>query len=270
MTKVIAVTNRKGGVGKSTISAHLSAGLAALGNNVGLIDADAQGHSSKFFGMPRRDGLYDALIEQTPLSEVVYSIPADRYSTEDHPSTGNLYLLPGHTRTAKAARSLEPQDTFLFAEIVDDFATAGRLDYVIIDTQPSISNLDTSIYLAVDGFLYVTDPEALAIDGVQTAIKQLNRWSDTREKHTGRGISIVGIQPNRMHTRTSLHRQNLQDLAAHYDGLVWPPLMNRTVWGRAVQMEQTVFTYAPSSPAALEAWAMIKRAEGVLVSWPNR
>lgn len=268
--KTIAVTNRKGGVGKSTISAHLSAGLATLGYNVGLIDADAQGHSSKFFGMPRRDGLYDALIDNAPLSEVVYSIPHDRYSTEDQPAQGSLYLLPGHTRTAKAAKALEPQDAFLFADIVDDFATAGKLDFVIIDTQPSISNLDTSIYLSVDGFLYVTDPEALAIDGVQTAIKQLNRWSETRQKHTGRGIEVVGIQPNRMHTRTALHRQNLQDMAAHYGALVWPPIMNRTVWGRAVQQEQTLFTYAPSSPAAIEAWAMIKRAQGVLVSWQTQ
>lgn len=267
MSRTIAVTNRKGGVGKSTISAHLAAGLATMGYNVGLIDTDSQGHSSLFFGMPKRDGLFDVLVNDTPLEDAVFYIPPAHYSTDTQPARGNLYLLPGSTRTAIASRSINPEDAFVLSDVITSLVDAGSLDYVVIDTQPSVSNLDMAIYLAVDGFLYVTEPEALSIDGIEVAITQLDKWSDTRERHMGRGIDIVGIQPNKLRSQTRLHRHNLQDVARGVDCSVWPPLLLRTVWGQAIQESQTLYTFAPDSPAAMEAWEMVSRADEVLRQW---
>ena len=73
--RTIAVANRKGGVGKSTVSVHVAAGLATRGHNVLLVDSDPQGHAGFSLGIPPQPGLFNLLVEKKEFQEVVRSIP---------------------------------------------------------------------------------------------------------------------------------------------------------------------------------------------------
>src|SRR5690606_21336469 len=97
-TRTIAVTNEKGGVGKSTMAAHIAAGLSLRGRTVLLIDTDPQGHLARLFGMDAEDGLYRLIVEKAGWGDVVREVPEAAYrpaSLADRQAGGGLYLLPG-------------------------------------------------------------------------------------------------------------------------------------------------------------------------------
>jgi chromosome partitioning protein len=265
--KIIAVTNRKGGVGKSTVSTHVAAGLATHGFNVGLVDTDSQGHASLMLQMPDENGLYDALIAKRPLQEIVRLVPTEHYSTPDHPSTGNLYLLPSSDRTYKIPFELQQEESFLFLETMEEMGELYRLDVIIIDTNPTLNLFDGAVYLAADGYIYVTECERMALDGVQSAIEQMHRFSKRRQKYLGRESRILGIVPNKFRAKTNAHRDNITWLAEKYPGLVWNPVILRTVWVEAANYQELIYTFAPTGQETRDAWNMVERAKGTLLAW---
>ncbi len=114
MTKIIAVTNRKGGVGKSTMSSHLASGLAIKGYNVGLVDTDSQGHGGMMLGIRPEDGLFELLINKANLEDIVRLIPKENYT--DSNTAGNLLLIPSAERTYQIPYMLQQDESFLFLE----------------------------------------------------------------------------------------------------------------------------------------------------------
>lgn len=251
---VIAVKNNKGGVGKSTIAAHIAVGIAARGRRVGLIDTDTQGHASFMLNAEERDGLYDVLIGGRPISEAV--VPVE---IPDLLEAGHLWLLPGAMRTYKIAHELGDERAFAFVELCDDMAKQFALDVIVVDTAPTMSQLDGAIMLAVDEFLYVTECERLAFDGVVKAIAQMEQSAKSRRRWMNRDSRILGIIPNKMRAGTSLHRHNIKMLSDHYGPLVWPPIRQATVWPEAANFGQLIYQYAPADGTAAEAWAITDR-----------
>lgn len=256
---IITVTNRKGGVGKSTMSVHAAAGLAALGWRVGLVDTDSQGHAGLMLNMPERDGLFEVMVEKQPLRDVVTVVPPEAYSTPDRPAGGLLALLPSSVKTYKIPFELGPSETFLFLDVMDGFKEDFNLDVVVVDTNPTMSMFDGAIYLATDGFVYVTECEALSFDGVGSAVGQMLNFQKTRQRHLGRQTRVLGILPNKMRARTTLHRHNIQLLADQYPGMVWNPIRLHTAWTEATNARETIFTWAPSGTEAKAAWGMVER-----------
>lgn len=268
--KIIAVTNRKGGVGKSTISTHVAAGLAASGWNVGLVDTDSQGHAGLMLGMPEEDGLFGVLVEKRPLAECVMVVPKERYSTPDSPALGNLYLLPSSVKTYKIPYELDANQTFLFLEILESFAETANLDVLIVDTNPTMSMFDGAVYLATDGFIYVTECERMSFDGITKALDQMQSSSASRRRYLGRDTRVLGIIPNKMRPKTLVHRRNITDLAAAFPGVVWPPLMLSTAWVEAAQLQEPVFVCAPTSQPARDAWAIVERTKAEITAWQTQ
>ena len=265
--KIIAVTNRKGGVGKSTMASHIAAGMATLGYNVALVDTDSQGHAALMLGMPHEDGLYHAMIEKVPLNQVVRPVPPERYSNEDQPSQGNLYLLPSAERTYRVPFELGQDETFLFLDMMEALAQDLSLHAVIIDTNPTLSMFDGAVYLATDGFVYVTECEALSLDGVQDAIAQMQRFAQQRIKYLGRETRVLGIIPNKMRPRTMVHRHNISALARQFPNLVWPPVTLRVGWVECSNLGEMVYNYAPTGQEARDAWEITRRTMQELESW---
>lgn len=265
--QIVAVTNRKGGVGKSTIATHVAAGLATLGHRVGLVDTDSQGHAGLMLGMDERNGLFNVMIEKRPLEEAVLEVPAVRYSTEDRPSKGALYLLPSSDRTYQIPHLLNQDEAFLFLDVTEQMIEQFNLDVIIIDTNPTLSMLDGAIFLAADGYLYVTECEMLAFDGVKSAIEQMRRFSSQRKRYLHRESRVIGIVPNKMRPRTRLHRHNIGKLANAYGELVWSPVRLATIWSECTNSHELVFTYAPSGGEASDAWDIVNRTEEALRSW---
>lgn len=266
--KVLSVINRKGGTGKSTMSSHIAAGLATLGLNVGFIDTDSQGHASIMLGMPEENALFDVLVENKPIEQAVMVVPKERYSVTTHPSTGNLYLLPSGNKTYKIPYELDATNNpFAFSEMVEAFASAAQLDAIIVDTNPTFSLMDGAIYLATDGFIYVTECERLSFDGVAKAITETARFAKQRQRFLNRDTRLVGIIPNKMFPNTLVHRKNIAKLVERYGAAVWHPVMRRTTWVEAAQLERPIYVHAPDGNEAREAWRIVERTKGALDTW---
>lgn len=271
MSRVICVTNRKGGVGKTLIATHLAAGLAAWGLRVGLIDTDSQAHAGIAFDIEGTDGLYNVLIHDQDLASQIVEVPAERFWSET-PAQGRLVLLPGGWNTYRIPHELEQHESFKFMEMVDELVERLGLDVVIIDTNPTMSMFDGAVYMAADGFLYVTECEALAFEGLHAALEQAGNFARTRRRYLNRETRILGIVPNKMRASTLLHRKNIEDLVAvhgRFDrgGLVMHPVMLRTVISEAGNLREPVFVYAPASDESNELLRVVQQVREGIERW---
>lgn len=270
--KVITVTNRKGGVGKTTFAAHLASGLAIMGYNVGCVDTDSQGHLALMFGIEQRNSLFNVLIEKHPLRDEILVVPPEYYSPPDSPSKGNLFLLPGYDQTFKIPFEMQATDAFLFVDTMIEFGELADLDYIIVDSQPTMSQFDGAVYLATDAFLYITELEVLALAGLQEAISQMRAFTETRKRYLGSDTIIAGIVPNKMRTKTVTHQHNLSALAQTYGafkegGLVMPPCRLLTVWTQACNERVPMYVFEPSGEAAQDSWRIVRSVEERLRTW---
>lgn len=263
----IAFTNRKGGVGKTSMSLHVAAGLATVGYRVGLIDTDSQGHIAVSLGIEPTDALFEVLIEKAPLNDARFPVvDPDSYSTPDNPARGELRILSSADLTYRIAHELGEYDTFAVLNLADEMKRAFNLHYVIIDTSPTLKDLDGYIYLATDAFVYVTEVEPLALHGLDKAIGQMLVSIDERRKQLHRPTTLLGIIPNKKRN-TVIHDLKLEEVAAKYAGFVWSPVKLSTIWSEATEMKQTLFRYAPSSDAAQEAWAVVAKVAESVQAW---
>jgi cellulose biosynthesis protein BcsQ len=162
---------------------------------------------------------------------------------------------------------LNPDETFLFIDKLDELAALAQLDVVIIDTAPTMGLFDGSIYMATDAYLYVTECERLSFDGVRKAVMQMRSITDQRKKHMGRESIIGGIIPNKMRANTVNHRKNIEKLAKAFPGIVWNPVMLGTIWTEATNASELVYTYAPSGEEAEEAHRLTTRTMEVIEAW---
>lgn len=267
---VMTVTNRKGGVGKTTLSTHLAAGLATVGFRVALIDTDSQGHCAATLQMPRRDALYEVMVNQLPIEEAVEEVPPENYTTPDMPSKGRLYLLAGADRTHKIPYEVDQGDVFGLLNAMDTLRQHYNLHVVIIDTNPTLTALDSYIYMATDAYIYVTEVERLASEAVDRAIAQMRRFATHREQYLQRRSTILGIIPNKMRSQTTAHQIGLEELHERYGEIVWPPIRQSTIWVEASLVGQLVYNYAPATKAAQDAWDMVKRALERLKEWQKQ
>ncbi len=260
---VISVTNRKGGVGKTTMSVHIAAGLAHGGMRVGLVDTDSQGHAGLMLGMQQQDGLYDALIHKKPIEEVVQHVAKERYSTKDNPAPGELWLLPSYRQTFLISHNLGEHETFSFYETMEAFTSTYQLDAVIVDTNPSLSKLDSLIWLGTDGFIYVTELNRLSIDGVEQALLELQRFTQLRQRYLNRATHVLGVIANKTQKMPKLHRNNKKTLEDTFGQLLWEPVPRSILWEEACndfENPQTMYTYAPSSNEAKIAMKLATNA----------
>lgn len=275
--KVITVTNKKGGVGKTTHAAHLAAGLAHR-YRVGLIDAGPQGDLSTVLGVQPYDAFYSLLIEDAPLGdETVVQVNPDVYCTPDHPAHGELFLIPGWDATADIGHNLDIETgLFKVLDLCEEFTAQYQLDYIVIDTQPTRTILDGAVWTATDGWVYITTPETLSFKGLQAVIDRFREFGEYRMKRLGLESRVLAIIPNKVRPNTILHQENLTALAGEYGvfkkgGLVMAPCRLLIAWPEATQFERrTVYAYAPTSEAAGDAWRIAQGIEERVTGWQTQ
>jgi chromosome partitioning protein len=253
MSKKLTTANEKGGVGKTTVTATVAAGLAQRGYKVLAIDADAQGHLTRAFGLAKYPGLYDFLVRDAEYTSVIKGVPAERYGGQ---GASNLYLLGSNVETRNIAGS-----------IGDAWALADRLapledlfDFCVIDTAPTPSLLHGAIYLATDMILYPTLCEFWSFDGLAESMTHRRDFQNTKP------VKVAGIIPTRYRSQTLEHSENLAKLRAQFGAKVWEPLSERIVWAEASSKALPVFVYDPDGPAARDAWALVERVEALYVN----
>jgi chromosome partitioning protein len=258
--KVITLANEKGGVGKTTQSVHLAAGLAIQGHRVLLVDADAQGHATFALGLKNEPCFYDLLVRGAEWKDVLRIVSPETYEPPTEKSKGALAVLPGNNETGFIAQKMD-NSLIIYSRLEE---VANYFDIVIFDTSPTPSLLHGIIYLATDAIVYPTICETFSLNGLVSTVRNLEAFSVQRERVTGRGIVNAGIIPNLYRGKTVEHEENLKMLKQRFGDLVMDPVSMSIVWSEAAGLRRPVFAVAPQSGAAREAWQIIGRIQQVL------
>jgi chromosome partitioning protein len=238
------VANRKGGVGKTTTVVSLGHGLAIRGKNVLLVDVDPQGHVATALGMNPESGLFDLLVGGARLHNVT------REARE------HLWLVPGNARTGTA-------QTVLVAERAEDDALAKalrrqvtqKLDYIILDTAPSVGRLQEMALWMADWVIVPTAVDFLSSVGISALAEELRRLKAERS-WAGR---LFGVLPTFYDVVTRESKANLDELNDAFGPLVLPPIRRSTALRECAAMGRSVFEAARNSRPAEEYAALVWR-----------
>lgn len=262
----IAITNAKGGAGKTAITVTLATGLAILGKNVLLIDGDQQGHSTISLGLTKEPCFYDFLVRNLPWERACRPVPRSAYMQPDPGAVGELTLMPGNVETFNIPNSI--QDPFVVKDRLDELNEI--FDVILIDTGPTAGALNGIILLGIDAVLYPSPCERLAFDGLVESMHYRDRTTRIRaaRKQPTPMINTLGIIPTFYRATTVEHKVNLDSLRDQVNELIWEPVPQRITWTEAVRAEKSIFAYAPQSDAAEDGWRLVKKLVEVLDAQP--
>jgi chromosome partitioning protein len=239
VAKVIAITNQKGGVGKTTTTINLGAALASAGLRILLVDSDPQGNTTSGMGLEKTQGmptLYDALLAGVdPLTTIHSSgmtgldiIPADKNLV-----AANLDLVDLDQREYRLAKALQPlRDSY---------------DFILIDCPPALDLLTLNALVASDSVLIPIQCEFFALEG----ISQLMDTIDKVREGFAHSLKIEGILLTMYDDRTNLARQVAEDLKEFFEDQVLRTVIPRSIrLAEAPSYGKPILAYDPRSRGA--------------------
>ncbi|SDK37902.1 chromosome segregation ATPase [Cryobacterium psychrotolerans] len=255
-TRVLTVSNQKGGVGKTTTAVNLAAALARQGARVLVIDLDPQGNASTALGVEHRAetrSVYDVIINDMPLADVV----------QKSPEFGALFCVPATIHLAGAEIelvSLVAREQRLRRAL--DLHVREMTDpyhYVFIDCPPSLGLLTINAFVAAREVLIPIQCEYYALEGLSQLLKNI----ELIEKHLNPDLAVSTILLTMYDSRTNLANQVAQDVRDHFPDQVLDTLIPRSVRvSEAPSYGQSVISYDLNSAGSLsylEAAAEIAR-----------
>jgi chromosome partitioning protein len=235
--KVITISSNKGGCGKTTTAVQVAAGLAQSGQQVLLVDLDKQGHCATFLGRDPAPRLYDLLVKEHPLSELI---------VEARPQ---LHLLASNSETIVAqdfARLRNAQADLLDQAIVE---RAIGYSYILFDTPPQGLLQECAVYTA-DLLVIPVPVDYPGMDGAAQFIQVV--------EHLQRREQLAQV-PMLIDTRTNESRHNLEILRERFGAQVLTPVPYRTRMREAIAEGTTIFEYAPKEDIAEVYQALAQR-----------
>jgi chromosome partitioning protein len=247
-TRVLTVSNQKGGVGKTTSTVNLAAALARNGARVLVIDLDPQGNASTALGVEHRAetaSVYDVVVGESAIVDVI----------QKSPEFDELYCVPSTIHLAGAEIELvslvareQRLRTALEAFLRSTEQHGNRFDYVFIDCPPSLGLLTINAFVAAQEVLIPIQCEYYALEG----LSQLLRNIQLIEKHLNPVLQVSTILLTMYDGRTNLSQQVAADVRDNFPDQVLNTMIPRSVRiSEAPGFGQTVISYDTNSPGSL-------------------
>lgn len=240
MSKIIAVANQKGGVGKTTTTVNLAAGLAKMGKKVLLIDIDPQGNSTSGLGVDKRrceKTVYDCLVNETPMSEAAITTQYENLSlcpSNLDLSGAEIELISVMGRENRLKESLE--------SVKDEY------DFILIDSPPSLGLITINTLTAANSIIIPIQCEFYALEGVSQLVETVKRI----KKALNPALYIEGIVMTMYDARTNLAVQVVDEVKRFFPGKVYKTIIPRNVRiSEAPGFGKPVIYYDESSKGAV-------------------
>lgn len=217
MGTIISIANQKGGVGKTTTSVNLGAGLAYLGKKVLLVDIDAQGNATTGVGIDKaviEQCVYNVLVEDEDIRTIIQ--PTAVKDLDILPATiqlagAEIELVPTISREIRLKRALQP--------VRDEY------DYIIIDCPPSLGLLTINALTASDSVIIPVQCEYYAMEG----LSQLLNTVRLVQKHLNKDLAIEGVLLTMLDARTNLGLQVIDEVKKYFRDKVYRSVIPRNV-----------------------------------------
>jgi chromosome partitioning protein len=250
MKRIIAIANQKGGVGKTTTSINLAAGVAELGRRVLLIDMDPQGNATMGCGVDKNEvelSCYDVLVEGKSPQDVIV-----------RPESGKVDVMPSNIDLAAAEvhlLSIDKREERLkqaVAGLSDDY------DYVFIDCPPSLSMLTVNALVAADSVLVPMQCEYFALEGLSALMNTLKQIRST----VNNTLELEGLLRTMFDNRSRLTRDVNEQLMMHFSDKIFETIVPRNIrLAEAPSFGISIFEYERYSRGAKAYKALAKELD---------
>ncbi|MDH6311208.1 chromosome partitioning protein [Dysgonomonas sp. PFB1-18] len=239
MTKIIAIINHKGGVGKTTTTINLGSALALKGFKTLLMDLDPQTNLTQSFGKESSDrrNMYNAFVDIVNDNKI--DLPIEQIKN-------NLDIVPSSLDLSASELELvnEPGKEFLVRELLKPIES--NYDYIIMDCPPTLGLLTINALTAANHVIVPIQAEFLAMKGMFKLIYSIDKIKNRLNKD----LSFSGVLITQFDSRVNLHKTAEEQVAANFDKLFKTRIRKNIALAEAQSNQIDIFDHAPKSPGA--------------------